>query len=125
MLRKVSTSVADCLERAAESRSRAINAASEIEKAEYLALARRWMMLARSYELSECVAGLNEQAKQRLRVLMPPEPPHPAVPRLTCAECGGRMRLTQIEAAVKEGQVANTSTFACKCGFTCLRAADR
>jgi hypothetical protein len=123
MLRKVSGQVADCFERAAESRSRAVNAANEIERTEYLALERRWMMLARSYELSECLAGLNDE--QRLRVLIPPEPPHPAVPRLTCAECGGRMRLTQIEPALKEGQVANTSTFACKCGFTCLRAADR
>jgi hypothetical protein len=114
--------VADCYERAAESRARAAIAANEIEQAEYLNLERRWMMLARSYELSESVAVLNEEAKQRLRVLIPPEPPHPAVPRLTCAECGGRMRLTQIEPALKEGQ---TSTFACKCGFTCLRAADR
>ncbi len=125
MLRKVSRQVADCFERAAESRSRAVNAANEIEEAEYLALERRWMMLARSHELSECVAGLNEETKQRLCVLIPPEPPHPAVPRLTCAECGGSMRLTQIEPALKEGQLANTSTFACKCGFTCLRAADR
>jgi hypothetical protein len=122
MLGKVSRQVADCYERAVESRSRAADAANEIEKAEYLNLERRWMMLARSYELSECVAGLNAEAQQRFRVLIPPEPPHPAVPRLTCAECGGRMRLTQIEPALKEGQ---TSTFACKCGFTCLRAADR
>jgi hypothetical protein len=122
MFWQASRQVADCYERAAESRSRAADAANEIEKAEYLNLERRWMMLARSYELSESVAVLNEEAKQRLRVLIPPEPPHPAVPRLTCAECGGRMRLTQIEPALKEGQ---TSTFACKCGFTCLRAADR
>jgi hypothetical protein len=122
MFWQASRQVADCYERAAESRSRAADAANEIEKAEYLNLERRWMMLARSYELSESVAVLNEEAKQRLRVLIPPEPPHPAVPRLTCAECGGRMRLTQIEPAFKEGQ---TSTFACKCGFTCLRAADR
>jgi hypothetical protein len=122
MLRKVSRQIVDCYERAAESRSRAVNAANEMEKAEYLNLERRWIMLARSYELSESVAGMNEEAKHRLGVLIPPEPPHPAVPRLTCAECGGRMRLTQIEPALKEGQ---TSTFACKCGFTCLRAADR
>jgi hypothetical protein len=122
MFWQASRQVADCYERAAESRSRAADAANEIEKAEYLNLERRWMMLARSYELSESVAVLNEEAKQRFRVLIPPEPPHPAVPRLTCAECGGRMRLTQIEPAFKEGQ---TSTFACKCGFTCLRAADR
>jgi hypothetical protein len=122
MLRKISRQVADCYERAAESRLRAANAVNELERAEYLNLERRWMMLARSYELSESVAGMNEEAKHRLRVLIPPVPPHPAVPRLTCAECGGRMRLTQIEPALKEGQ---TSTFACKCGFTCLRAADR
>jgi hypothetical protein len=122
MLRKVSRQIADCYERAAESRSRAANAANEMEQAEYLNLERRWVMLARSYELSESVAGINGEAKHRLGVLIPPEPPHPAVPRLTCAECGGRMRLTQIEPALKEGQ---TSTFACKCGFTCLRAADR
>jgi hypothetical protein len=122
MFLKASRQVADCYERAAESRSRAADSVNEIEKAEYLNLERRWMMLARSYELSESIAVLNEEAKQRLRVLIPPEPPHPAVPRLTCAECGGRMRLTQIEPALKEGQ---TSTFACKCGFTCLRAADR
>jgi hypothetical protein len=122
MLRKVSTQIADCYERAAESRSRAANAANEMEQVEYLNLERRWVMLARSYELSESVAGINGEAKRRLGVLIPPEPPHPAVPRLTCAECGGRMRLTQIEPALKEGQ---TSTFACKCGFTCLRAADR
>jgi hypothetical protein len=122
MFLKASRQVADCYERAAESRSRAADSVNEIEKAEYLNLERRWMMLARSYELSESIAVSNEEAKQRLRVLIPPEPPHPAVPRLTCAECGGRMRLTQIEPALKEGQ---TSTFACKCGFTCLRAADR
>jgi hypothetical protein len=122
MLRNPSRQVADCHERGAESRSRAANAANETEKAEYLSLERRWMMLARSYELSESVASMNEEAKHRLRVLIPPEPPHPALPRLICAECGGRMRLTQIEPALKEGQ---TSTFACKCGFTCLRAADR
>jgi hypothetical protein len=122
MLRKVLSQVADCYERAAESRSRAANAANDVEEAEYLNLERRWMMLARSYELSESVAGMKEVEKRRLGVLIPPEPPHPAVPRLTCAECGGRMRLTQIEPALKEGQ---TSTFACKCGFTCLRAADR
>jgi len=125
MLRKISTQVADCYERAGESRARAANAANEVDKTEYLNIERRWIMLARSYELNERVTGFNEEVKRRLRVLIPPEPPHPAVPRLTCAECGGRMRLTQIEPALKEGQAANTSTFACTCGFTCRQAGDR
>jgi hypothetical protein len=125
MFQKISTQVADCYKRAGESRARAATAANEIEKTEYLNIERRWIMLARSYELRERVTSLNDDVKRRLRVLIPPEPPHPAVPRVTCAECGGKMRLTQIEPALKEGRVANTSTFACECGFTCRQAADR
>ena len=124
MAQKVSAQVADCYERAGESRARAANAVNEIDKTEYLNIERRWIMLARSYELSERVTGFNEELRQRLRVLIPPEPPHPAVPRLTCTACGGRMRLTQIEPAARQGQYSNTSTFACKCGFTCRQAGE-
>jgi hypothetical protein len=125
MLLKTSAQVADCYERAGESRARAAAAANEIEKTEYLNIERRWIMLARSYELSERVSGFNEEVRRRLRVLIPPEPPHPAVPRATCAACGGKMRLTHIEPGLREGQGANTSTFACKCGFICRQAGDR
>lgn len=121
---KTSSQIADCYERAVESRAKAAAAANEIDKAEYLNIERRWIMRARSYELSECITSLSEELKRRLRVLIPPEPPHPAVPRATCDQCGGTMRLTQIEPGLKEGHVANTS-FACKCGFTCRRAGDR
>ncbi len=125
MVQKVSTQVANCYERAGESRARAAAAANEIDKTEYLSIERRWLMLARSHELRERIARSNEEVRGRLHVLIPPEPPHPAVPRLTCTACGGRMRLTQIEPAPKEGQFSNTSTFACKCGFTCRQAGDR
>ena len=124
MLQRMSTQVAVCYQRAGESRARAAAAASENEKTEYLNIERRWIMLARSYELSERATGFGEEIRQRLHVLIPPEPPHPAVPRLTCAECGGKMRLTQIEPGLREGHGANTSTFTCKCGFTCRQAAD-
>lgn len=125
MLQKISHQVADCYERASESRARATAAINEIEKTEYLNIERRWIMLARSYELSERITGFNDEVRQRLRVLIPPAPPHPAVPRLTCAECGGKMRLTQIEPSLKEGHATDTSTFACKCGFTYRQAGDR
>src|SRR5215813_15470361 len=114
MLRKTSVQVADCYERAGESRARAAAAANEIDKTEYLNIERRWIMRARSYELSDRITGFNEELRRRLRVLIPPEPPHPAVPRATCAKCGGKMRLTQIEPGLKEGYGANT--FTCKCG---------
>jgi hypothetical protein len=125
MLRKISTQVADCYERAGESRARAAAAADENDKTEYLNIERRWIMLARSYELSERIMGFAEEVKRRLRVLIPPEPPHPAVPRVTCAHCGRKMRLSHIEPVLKDGCVTNTSAFSCKCGFTCRQAADR
>ncbi len=125
MFQKISTQVADCYERAGESRARAAAADDENDKTEYLNIERRWIMLARSYELSERMTGFAEEVKRRLRVLIPPEPPHPAVPRVTCAHCGRKMRLTHIEPVLKDGRVTNTSTFSCKCGFSCRRTADR
>src|SRR5215469_1252258 len=107
MFHKISPQVADCYERAGESRARAAAAANEIDKTEYLNIERRWIMRARSYELSERITGFNEELRRRLRVLIPPEPPHPAVPRATCIQCGGKMRLTQIEPALKDGHAAN------------------
>jgi hypothetical protein len=122
MFQKTSAQVADCYERAGESRAKAAAAANEIDKTEYLNIERRWIMRARSYELSERITAFNEEVRRRLSVLIPPAPPHPAVPRVTCAECGGKMRLTHIEPDVKEAYGANTSTFACKCGFICRQA---
>jgi hypothetical protein len=125
MFQKISTQVADCYERADESRARAAAAADENDKTEYLNIERRWIMLARSYELSERITGFAEEVKRRLRVLIPHDPPHPAVPRETCVHCGRKMRLTHIEPVLKDGRVTNTSTFSCKCGFTCRQTADR
>jgi hypothetical protein len=121
MLQKISSQVADCYERAGESRARAAAAADEKDKTEYLNIERRWIMRARSYELSERVTGFAEEDKRRLRVLIPPAPPHPAVPRLTCDNCGRKMRLTHIEPVLRNGLVTNTSAFTCNCGFTCRR----
>src|SRR5260370_16488961 len=117
MLQKTSAQVADCYERAGESRAKAAAAANEIDKTEYLNIERRWIMLARSYELSERVTGFNEEVRRRLRVLIPPEPPHPAVPRPTCAACGGKMRLTQIEPALKQAHAPTPSSFTCHSPF--------
>ena len=125
MLQKISHHVADCYERAGESRAKAAAAVDENDKTEYLNIERRWIMRARSYELSERITGLADEAKQRLRVLIPPEPPHPAIPRATCSHCGRKMRLTHMEPVVKGGNLTNTSAFACKCGFTCRQVADR
>jgi len=125
MFQKTSTQVADCYDRAGESRAMAAAAANENDKTEYLNIERRWIMLARSYELSERITGFTEEVKRRLRVLIPPAPPHPALPRPTCENCGRKMRLTHMEPILKDGRVANTSAFSCNCGFTCRQVAER
>jgi hypothetical protein len=124
MLQKFSAQVTDCYERAGESRALAAAAADENDKTEYLNIERRWIMLAHSYELSELFTGFAEEVKCGLRVLIPPAPPHPAVPRPTCDSCGRKMRLTHIEPVLKNGRVTNTSAFDCKCGFTCRKVAS-
>jgi hypothetical protein len=53
MLQKLSEQIAHCYQRASECRARATNAVNEAASQEYYELERRWLMLARSYELSE------------------------------------------------------------------------
>jgi hypothetical protein len=52
MLQKLSEPIAYCCQRASECRAKAANAANEAASQEYYELERRWLMLARSYELS-------------------------------------------------------------------------
>jgi hypothetical protein len=71
MLRKVSERVADCYHRASECRAKANDAFNEAARQEYLDIERRWLMLARSYELSDRVTDYVTEAERRLRVTIP------------------------------------------------------
>jgi len=125
VLQKLLDQVAYCYERAGESRATAANCSNERDRRDHLALERRWLVLARSYELSERIGDFSDDLRRRLCVLIPPEPPHPAIPLIRCSECGKRMRLTQIEPHMPVGRSAYTWTFACECGVSCERVADR
>ena len=124
MLQKLSDQVAYCYERAGESRATAANCSNERDRRDHLELERRWLVQARSYELSERIGDFSDDLRRRLRVLIPPEPPHPAIPLIRCSECGKRMRLTQIEPYMPVGRSAYTWTFACKCGVSCEQVVD-
>ena len=60
---------------------------------------------------------------------MPPEDigsdMHPALPRVLCPECGGKMRLARIMPAFEPERRADTSMFRCKCGFGYSHTIDR
>ena len=125
MLQKLSDQIAYCYERAGESRATAASCYSESDKHEHLELERRWLALARTYELSERVGHFTDERGCQLRVLIPPEPPHPAIPVVRCRECGKRMRLGQVVPCLPTSHLADTWTFVCECGFSCDQVVDR
>ncbi|HET9902372.1 MAG TPA: hypothetical protein VFQ27_01555 [Xanthobacteraceae bacterium] len=43
---------------------------------------------------------------------------HPAMPRVQCPECGGKMRLARIDPDTNPHRRADVTTFQCSCGFT-------
>jgi hypothetical protein len=125
VLQKLSEQIAYCYERAGESLASAANCSNERDRHDHLVLARRWLVLARSYELSERIEDFSDELRRRLRVLIPPRPPDPAIPLIRCTECGRRMRLTQLEPCVPVDRSADTWTFVCECGFSYERVVDR
>jgi hypothetical protein len=76
MLQKLGEHIEACLEYAAKAERRAAEATEPDLKADYLALARQWTHLARSYEFSESLERFlldSQKAKDALR----PEPSKP------------------------------------------------
>jgi len=118
MLQQLSDQIAYCYERAVESRASAGNCSNERNRQELLELERRWLALARSYELSERIGHFGEELRRQLSVLIPPEPPHPAIPLVRCSECHKRMRLSQVVPCLPASRRADTWIFICECGFS-------
>jgi hypothetical protein len=65
MLQKLSAQIAYCYQRASECRAKAADAANEAACQEYYELERRWLMLARSYELSERITDFSGEIQRR------------------------------------------------------------
>jgi len=65
MLQKLSAQIALGHERASESRAGADNASTQADRLQYLDLERRWMLLARSYEMSERVTRFTDEIQRR------------------------------------------------------------
>jgi len=67
---------ARCHQRASECRAKAEDAFDEAAKQDYLDMEHRWLMLARSYELSERITDYTNKVAHRLRAVRPPEQQH-------------------------------------------------
>jgi hypothetical protein len=65
MLSKLSEQIAYCYRRVSECRAKAADAVNEAASEEYHELARRWLMLARSSELSERITDFTGERQRR------------------------------------------------------------
>jgi hypothetical protein len=74
MLQKLGDHIEACLKRAAIAEQRAAEVTDPALKADYLALARQWTHLARSYEFSESLERFLLDA-QKAKDAVRPEPP--------------------------------------------------
>src|SRR5215471_758730 len=68
MLQKLSEEIAYCYQRANECRAKAADAANEAASQEYYELERRWLTLARSYELSERITDFTGELQRRSKI---------------------------------------------------------
>ena len=118
MLRKVPDQIAWCYQRARECCARAADGTNEADKQGFLDLERRWLILARSYEMSEQFTDFTNEVARKLHVFRPPEPRHPAIPRVRCPECGKQMRLAYSEPHPDERRFGDLATMTCSCGYT-------
>jgi hypothetical protein len=113
MLNKISDDVAECYHRAGECRERARQAHTSSLRQTYTDLEQRWLLLAQSCDMSNQLGGFTDDVASRIRPLNPPAPPHPAIPRVMCPECGARMRLQQAETDRNLGVSFEATTFEC------------
>jgi hypothetical protein len=77
MLQKLSKQAAECSRLARNAKEKAERTPDEAIRRDYLALERRWVKLAQSYELSERVSSFNSEVGRRIAVFQPRTPPHP------------------------------------------------
>jgi hypothetical protein len=119
MLQKLSKQAAECYRLARNAKEKAERTPDEAIRRDYLALERRWVKLAQSYELSERVSSFNSEVKRRIAVFQPRTPPHPALPSAVCPACGKIMRLAQV-APASDGH-GQDMTLRCGCGHQLTR----
>jgi hypothetical protein len=68
MLQKPSEQIAHCYQRVSECRAKAADAVNEAAAQQYYELERRWLMLRRSYELSERITDFTGELQRRCKV---------------------------------------------------------
>jgi hypothetical protein len=68
MLQKLFEQIAYCYQRASKCRAKAADAVNDVASQEYHELERRWLMLARSYELTERITDFTRELQRRSEI---------------------------------------------------------
>ena len=121
MLQKLSQQVTDCHRHAREAGEQAEHAVNEAERLDYLAMERRWLLLAESYELVQRLSNFSSEAKKHAAAFFSSQS-NPAAARVCCPACGKQMPWTGTrQPRLHSG--AGRSYFECEtCDVTALRA---
>lgn len=118
MLQKLSEDVAECLRCAREAGECAASASDAKVRSNYLELERRWLSLAKSYELTRQLGDFSAEVRRRVVALRPSTPPKHALPLVNCPLCGRKMHLARVELSIDGRQ---KTTFDCACGANLLQ----
>ncbi len=122
MLQKLSEVVADCYRGAREARERAEGAADQAEELDYLAMERRWLLLAQSYELVERLSDFRSDAYRRVAALFSQQSDPTVPPCPSCGKAMQRMRINPPGAPARFAQIR----FECEtCDVTALPAGPK
>ena len=65
MLQNLSAEIRECLSRAEQCRQRALTATDDATRADFLAMEKRWVSLARSYEFAETLSRFTKSYRNR------------------------------------------------------------
>jgi hypothetical protein len=113
MLKIISSKVQECYQHAAEASSRARQTDHAAVRKTFFDLERRWLSLARNYELSGQSTDFTGKLTHRLSALRSLAM---NIPRVVCPECGKKMRLACPEPCPGVDVGKETTTFVCDCG---------
>ena len=75
--------IGECLRQAKDCARKAAAQSDPLLKKDYLDLERRWLLLARSYELGDRLTDFSNEVKRRVRGFSRPEEPHTSRPQST------------------------------------------
>jgi hypothetical protein len=117
MLQESGEEVSLCCCKAAECRAQADRATDPKLRQRYSNMERRWLLLAKSYELRERLSSFEQEARRRLK--------SSEVVDLMCPGCFRYMRVARMQPDHTFERSTDVITYECVCGLVLQQTTDR